>query len=209
MTEPEQTDMGAGPRAIAPPIPARQPNGADAVREADFPVVLRGYERHAVDEFLDELADLIDVLEARQAREAVVQRALDEVGEETSTILKHAHELADEVTARSRAHAEDRLERARREADELTSEARKEAARLARDTEDLWEKRAALLDDLRSLGGDAVVLASRAAERLPRVPEGNTEVIEPGSASVVDLPTEEWPADEEADDEDAGEAQVR
>jgi DivIVA domain-containing protein len=183
MTQPDTTNGGAGPRTLAPPLPKPNPKGADAVREADFPVVLRGYDRTAVDEFLDEIADLIDVLEARQAREAVVQRALDEVGEETSAILKQAHESADEVAGRSRAQAEERLERARDEADAITADARERAAQLERDTSDLWERRAELLDDLRTLGGEARALADGAAERLaPPVseePETETAVIEP------------------------------
>jgi DivIVA domain-containing protein len=207
---------GAGPRTLAPALPKRNPSGADAVREADFPVVLRGYDRRAVDDFLGELADLIDVLDARQAREGVVQHALDEVGEQTSTILKHAHELADEVTARSRAQAEDRLELARREAEEIVAEAHAEAVRLERDTDEVWKKREALLEDLRVLGGEAVALAGQATDRLPRpLPEavveeaGATEVIEPGPASVVDLPTEEWPADEAPEDGGTGGTSVR
>ncbi len=183
---------GAGPRNLPPPIPERDPTGSDAVREADFPVVLRGYDRAAVDHFLAELADLIDVLEARQAREAVVQRALDEVGVETSAILKQAHESADEVTARSRAQAEERLERARDEAAEILSGAHQLAAQLERDTEDLWAKRRELLEDLRVFGDEAKALAYSASERFAPPLAGDGVDDPETDAGIADMPTEEF-----------------
>lgn len=92
-------------------------DAAERIREREFPVVVRGYDRRAVDEFLDEVYELVRELEGRQSREEVVQRALDQVGEETAGILQRAHSTADEITARSRAQAEGRIQRADREAE--------------------------------------------------------------------------------------------
>ena len=95
---------------------ARSASASERLREVSFPLVMRGYDRHAVDQFLSELLALVDELESRQTREGVVQKALDELGEETAGILQRAHETADEITARSRAQADTRLQRAEREA---------------------------------------------------------------------------------------------
>jgi len=78
-------------------------SAGERVRQAEFPLAVRGYDRRAVDEFIAELTELVDELEGRQLREKVVHRALDEVGEQTAGILQSANETADELAARSRA----------------------------------------------------------------------------------------------------------
>jgi len=205
---------GAGPRALAKAVPPREASAADRVRTAGFPTTLRGYDREAVDGFVANVADLIEDLESRQARESVVQRALEEVGEETSAILKQAHESADDITARSRSKAEDRVEVAREEAAAITSEAQLEAAELKREaqheaielkreTQDLQEERASLIEELRRLATETLAVADAAADRLdPSPPEGMVEVRveEPADApydGAEDLdPAEEWPAED-------------
>ncbi len=176
MAEKPKIGDGAGPRALAKAVPPREESAADRVRTARFPTVLRGYDREAVDGFVAKVADLIDELESRQARESVVQRALEEVGEETSAILKQAHESADDITARSRSKAEDRMEIAREEAAAITAEAQIEAAELKRETQDLQEERASLVEELRRLATETLAVADGAADRLePSSPEGVVE----------------------------------
>ena len=92
-------------------------SAADEIANRDFPVVMRGYDRAAVDAFVQEVAKLVGDLESRQSQETVVQKAIEEVGEETASILQRAHETADEIAARSRAQAEGRIQRAEREAE--------------------------------------------------------------------------------------------
>lgn len=201
MADEPKIGEGAGPRALGKAIPPADPSAADRVRATEFPTAMRGYDREAVDAFLAQLADLVDTLESRQARETVVQRALDEVGEETSSILKQAHESADDITARSRSQAEDRVEVARQEAAAIVREARLEAAELKRETEDLQEERANLIDELRRFANETLAVADAAAERLePPAPEGVVEApVEEGpfdGVAEVD-PVEEWPPAEE------------
>jgi vacuolar-type H+-ATPase subunit E/Vma4 len=86
------------------------------VREVDFPVSMRGYERVAVERYVERVTRLITELEMSSSPEAAVRHALDEVSEETRDILQHAHQTADEITARSRSRADDRLEQAEAEA---------------------------------------------------------------------------------------------
>jgi DivIVA domain-containing protein len=97
------------------------------VRDIDFPVGLRGYERAAVDRYVERVSRLITELEMSSSPEAAVRHALDEVSEDTRDILQHAHQTADEITARSRAKADDRLEKAEAEAREERAAAEREA----------------------------------------------------------------------------------
>ena len=72
---------------------ARQ-TAADQVRAKTFPIGLRGYDRMAVDAWKDELAKKIEALESQAPRDTAVKRALEEVGQETASILQRAHEAA-------------------------------------------------------------------------------------------------------------------
>src|SRR4051812_2616609 len=76
----------------------RAASASQLLQEASFPLVMRGYERHTVDQLMEELLALVQDLESRQTREGVVQKALDELGEETAGILQRAHETADDIT---------------------------------------------------------------------------------------------------------------
>jgi cell division septum initiation protein DivIVA len=98
-----------------------------AVREVDFPIGLRGYERIAVDRYVQQVNHLIAELELSSSPESAVRHALEEVSEETSGLLQRAYDTAEEITARSRAKADDRLEQAEREAAELCEAAGREA----------------------------------------------------------------------------------
>jgi DivIVA domain-containing protein len=206
----EPTIADGGPRTLAPPVPSRGQSAADRVRNAEFPMVLRGYDRDSVDRYLSELAGLIEELEARQTRESVVQRALEEIGQQTSAILKQAHESADELTARSRSQSEGRLERARREAEQITADAEARAERLERDTVLLWDERARLIEEVRRLAEETLGVADDALERMrPPTPvaEADAPTEEQAAAelppSEEPAPAEEPPAGEEPREQSA------
>jgi cell division initiation protein len=148
-------------------------SAAERIRDREFPLAVRGYDRQAVDAFMDEVADLVSELESRQSREAVVQRALDEVGVETAGILQRAHETADEIAARSRAQAEGRIQRAEREAEIARRQAEDYSEKVVVDTQLLWEERQRLLEDIRQLADEVLATADDAAERVT-LPEGLT-----------------------------------
>ena len=139
---------------------------ADDLGERSFPIVMRGYDRAAVDAFVEEVRELIADLESRQSQEAVVQRALAEVGEETSGILQRAHETADEIAARSRAQAEGRIQRAEREADLVRQQADAYTEKVVVDTRLLWDERQRLIEDIRQLADDVLNTAEEALERV-------------------------------------------
>lgn len=102
-------------------------------REIDFPIGLRGYERAAVDRYVESVNRMIAELEMSASPESAVRHALDEVSEETRDILQHAHQTAGEITARSHAKADDRLKQAERDAQE-TLNAAQQAAEDTRET---------------------------------------------------------------------------
>ena len=107
--QPQRPEPAEAPAPRQRPVrqrPSRHKGAVDRVRDVHFPLALRGYDRTAVDAHLAEVAQLVAELEATQLRENVVQRALDEVGEQTSSVLQHAHDTAEEITARSRSQAE-------------------------------------------------------------------------------------------------------
>src|SRR5512135_3730472 len=91
---------------LALPSSVERPDGIPPVA---FPIVLRGYDRQTVDDYVAQLVRRIADLEAERSPQAAVRRALDRVGEETAGILRRAHEAADELTARTRAQADARL----------------------------------------------------------------------------------------------------
>jgi DivIVA domain-containing protein len=96
-------------------------------REVRFPVSVRGYERAAVDRYVQEVNRVIAELEISSSSEAAVRHALAEVSEETREILQRAHETADEIVLRARAKAAESVAEAEREADEIRNAAERDA----------------------------------------------------------------------------------
>jgi DivIVA domain-containing protein len=185
-------------------------SATERIANRDFPLAVRGYDRGAVDAFVQEVLAVVSELEGRQTRETVVQRALDEIGEETAGILQRAHETADEIAARSRAQAEGRIQRAEREADMLRQQADEYSEQLIVDTRILWEERQRLIQDIRQLADEVLATAEDAAERvtLPQMladeSEPDTEEELPPAGDLgVDLDVIPGGADDTDEDEDS------
>jgi DivIVA domain-containing protein len=182
-------------------------SASDRIANREFPLAVRGYDRHAVDDFVQEVLEIVADLEGRQSRESVVQRALDEIGEETAGILQRAHETADEIAARSRAQAEGRMQRAEREADMLRQQADAYSEQVVVDTRILWEERQRLIQDIRQLADEVLATAEDASERvtLPQMlseeSEPDTEE-EPPTTGEVDLDLIPGGAEDEDEDEE-------
>jgi DivIVA domain-containing protein len=193
---------GAAPKTRAAPTPggpstparsarSRHRSAVDKVRDVSFPIVLRGYERAAVDAYVAEVSQLVAELEATQLRESIVQRALDEVGEQTSGILQRAHETAGEIAAQSRSQAEGRLQRAESEAEVIRREAEKEAEHVRLDTRRLWETRKRLIEEMRQFADETLGVADDALDRLREPPP---EEPEDGPAEEAAAASSEPPA---------------
>lgn len=152
---------------IAAPLASLPDDPVSIAADPQFPVVLRGYDRLAVDAYVKKTTQLVAELHATHSPEAAVRRALERVGEEISGILQRAHEAAEDVTARSRTEAEDRLIRAREEAQQLTSEAEQRVRDLDAETDRIWAERRRIVDDVNELAQKLGELADTALERFP------------------------------------------
>jgi DivIVA domain-containing protein len=92
-----------------------------------FPLTMRGYDRHAVDEYVDHVTRLVAALQSVRSPEAAIHRALEHVGEQVSEILTRAHATAEELTSKSRADADSRLGSSQTEASQTLASANAEA----------------------------------------------------------------------------------
>jgi cell division septum initiation protein DivIVA len=94
-----------------------------AIRNVSFPGAARGYERRAVDSYVNQVNRLIAELEVGRSPEAAVKHALDRVGEQTKALLQQAQETAEEITASAREEGEAEVSRAKAEAKEISTRA--------------------------------------------------------------------------------------
>jgi hypothetical protein len=163
------------------------PDDPVAVLHADFPVVLRGYDRLAVDDFVSRTSQLVAELQATRSPEAAVRRALERVGEQISGILQRAHEAAEQITSQSRAEAEDRLERSRREAAQITTNAEQRVKDLDADADRIWAERHRIIDDTRGLADELRGVAESAAERFPPAEEALVEEVPETTPAPYDV----------------------
>jgi cell division septum initiation protein DivIVA len=99
-----------------------------AVRDPSFPTAVRGYDRRAVDSYVERVNRLIAELQVSGSPKAAVRHALERVGEQTSGILQRARETAEEITTGAREEADETTSRARAEAKEIIAHARREAS---------------------------------------------------------------------------------
>jgi DivIVA domain-containing protein len=145
-----------------------------SVRDVTFPIALRGYDREAVDDYVRDVNRIIAELQVGRSPQSAIRHALDQVSEETRGILERAHETADEITARSRAQSDDRLQWAEREAREAIAAATERVHDLEADAERVWQERQALIDDVRRISEELIHVADDAGVRFPAEPESET-----------------------------------
>lgn len=156
---------------ITAPLTTLPDDAMSVVTDADFPIVLRGYDRLAVDAYVEKTSQLVAELQATRSPEAAVRRAIERVGEQISGILTRAHQTAAEITTQSRREAEDRLEIARQEAAGIVSSAESRVRQLDGDTDRIWVERQRIIDDVRALSGELQSLAQSAGDRFPPAEE--------------------------------------
>jgi DivIVA domain-containing protein len=112
---------GRGLRDVRDPLP-------EDIRDPSFPAAVRGYDRRAVDSYVERVNGLIAELQVSGSPPAAVRHALDRVGEQTSGILQHARETAEEITKSAREEAEETTARAKAEAQDITTGAQGQAS---------------------------------------------------------------------------------
>ncbi|HEY7630598.1 MAG TPA: DivIVA domain-containing protein [Thermoleophilaceae bacterium] len=180
----------------------------EEIRSISFPMALRGYDRDAVDAYVEQVNRLIAELEISRSPESAVKHAVAQVSEETRGILERAHETAEEIATRSRAQADDRVQQAEREAAEVVSGAEQRVRDLDNDAEAIWAERLRLIGDVRDVADRLLAVADEAAARFPSAhPDEETQALPAGpeaevfDGEVVDDETEVEPEAEAASDE--------
>jgi DivIVA domain-containing protein len=97
------------------------------IRDVSFPSAVRGYDRRAVDVYVERVNRVIAELEVSRSPQAAVRHALDRVGEQTSGILQRARETAEEIIASAQTEADETTARAKTETEKVRTGARVEA----------------------------------------------------------------------------------
>jgi cell division septum initiation protein DivIVA len=156
---------------ITAPLGTLPDDPLPAVADVDFPSALRGYDRLAVDAYVQKTSQLVAELQATRSPDAAIRRALDRVGEEVSGILQRAHDTAAQITSQSRSESEDRLEAARREAAQIVTAAEERVRELDAETDRIWSERHRIVEDTRELAQELLTLTDSAADRFPADPE--------------------------------------
>jgi DivIVA domain-containing protein len=178
----------------------------EEMRSVSFPTTLRGYDRAAVDAYVERVNRLIAELEIGRSPESAVKHAVAEVTEQTRGILEQAHVTAEEITAQSRAQADDRLQLAEREGAEIREAAEARVRELDVDAEAIWSERLRLIADVRDVAERLLAVADDAAARFPEA-----QLVE--DAETVALPSGEpveapFDGDAEAEAEPDAEAEA-
>jgi DivIVA domain-containing protein len=161
----------------------------EELREPAFPLALRGYDRAAVDAYVEQVQRLIAELEVTSSPESAVKDAVAQVTEETRGILEQAHEAAEEITSRSRARADDRLQEAEREAARVREHVDAHVRDLDADAEAIWNERQRLLEDVRAIADQLEAFAEEAEARFPAAAADATQTL-PSGEPVMPPPQE-------------------
>jgi DivIVA domain-containing protein len=176
----DRTDQPHGePEPPGPSAPARD-DVPDNLRAVSFHSAVRGYDRREVDRYVERVNRVIAELEMTRSPESAVRHALERVGEQTSGILQHARQTADEITHTASSEAEETTARAKAEARDIVAGARAEAERIVaageRDARDRLDQGEGELEALRRQGDEN---RAREEERLAQLRrEAETEMRE-------------------------------
>ena len=154
-------------REITAPLTMLPADPVAIAADVDFPIVLRGYDRVAVDAYVKRTSQLVAELEATRSPEAAIRGAIERVGEQISGILQRAHDTAGQIIARSRVEAEGRLEVCRQEVAQIAAAGEQRRRDLDADTDRIWAERLRIVQDARGLAGELIALAESATERFP------------------------------------------
>jgi DivIVA domain-containing protein len=126
----------------------------DRLRNPGFSFGRRGYDRHEVDRFLEQLVDWLETDAARDLGHVAITRKLELVGKSTTHVLLAAEKEAEELLrqaeadiAELRKQADADAEGVRKAADDYAQKARKDANAEASETIEEGLRRRALIDE--------------------------------------------------------------
>ena len=127
---PPEQDREQGFRELRHYVPAD-------ILDVSFPIAVRGYDRHAVDDHIKRVNRVIAELKVSASPPAAVRHALDVAGEKVDGLLEAAREAAEQLTDAARREAEESTARIKAEAAELVVNASTEADRMKAEAESL------------------------------------------------------------------------
>jgi DivIVA domain-containing protein len=156
----EPYDEPDQPTAVADALPWEQ----DRKR---FPTALHGYDRDAVDAHLAALEREMADLRAQRSPTPAIEDELERLGQETSAVLRVAHEQAAEITRRAQIQADRCVSDAAANAVAMTEEAKRKLRQLDTETDAVWAERGRLIEDVRNVATALFSLAEDASDRFP------------------------------------------
>ncbi len=136
--------------------PARGRTFLPDVTGVEFSSSRRGYDRAEVDQYVERVSRIVVELEAMRSPDAVIERALADVGEETSAILRRARKAAEEIIADAESHARERTAEAEAQARAFREDADRYNARVKAEAEQVLNSAKAQAEEVAGkAAGDA------------------------------------------------------
>jgi DivIVA domain-containing protein len=139
--------------------PARGRSFLPEVTGIEFSHSRRGYDREQVDRYVERVSRIIVELEALRSPDAVIERALADVGEETSAILRRARTAAEEIETDASAHAQRLTDAAEAQGRQIAEQAEGHGEQIRAEAEKV-------LADARTRAGELTAEAAEDARRL-------------------------------------------
>ena len=193
-SKPNETEGGPPPEAPdqEPAFLELRDHVPAEIRNASFPVSVRGYDRRTVDAYVTRVNRVIAELEVSRSPQAAVRHALDRVGEQTIAILQEARESAEKIAAAAQEEAEETMGRAKAEAANLVVNVSAEADNTRAEAEQFLASARAEAEEILARSraeGENTVARSRAqaAERLQQAKDEIAALEEEARARMRDL----------------------
>ena len=158
------------------------------IRNVQFPVSVRGYDRDAVEAYVKRVNRVIAELEISRSPRAAVRHALHRVGKQTVAVLQEARESADKLLEAARDEADAEKDRAKAEAAKLVVNASDEADRTKAEADQVISEAKAQASEIvagaqadaetRKQQADAEIAAAKdKADALMREVQSDTEAV--------------------------------
>jgi DivIVA domain-containing protein len=133
--------------------PARGRTFLPEVTGVEFSSSRRGYDRDEVDHYVERVSRIVVELEAMRSPDAVIERALADVGEETSAILRRARKAAEEIIADAESHGRQQTANAEAQARALREDADRYNARVRSDADEVLQEARAQAEEITDQAG--------------------------------------------------------
>jgi DivIVA domain-containing protein len=106
------------------------------IRNAVFPVAVRGYERKAVEAYVKRVNRVIAELETTRSPQAAVRHAVERVEEQTRSVLEEARNSAEKITTTAQGEADEIVAQAKAKAADLVVAASTESDRIRAESDE-------------------------------------------------------------------------